>query len=157
VVKIAAVGHTVDGEDLPRSVVGLLILEGGSSATVQAHFVLPPTFPTSTVPPERQGARFHVMEVIGTFGIARLEDPAGVEVWGPTSAQRPDLSVVVGSDGEIVGALREELAHFVTCVALRQPSPVAPLADSVHGTAVAEAMVRAMQIGRIVDIAEVVE
>jgi len=157
VVKVYAAGHVDNEEKFHRSVVGLLILERGTTAVVEAHFALPQTFPATTIPPERPGARRHLLEVIGTSGIAKLDDPAGVEVWSSNSAYRPDLSVVAQDGGRILGALRAELEHFTDCVASRHPSSIAPLADSVHGVAVAEAMARSMHSGKIIQIAEVLE
>jgi len=154
VARVAAVGHTLQDEGRPRSLVLLLWMEGGASATVETHYVLPATFPSNTLPPESRGTRVGTVEVFGEAGLARLDDSAGLWLWSVEGAFSPDLFVAPQMDGRIAGALRAELEHFVACVAGAAPSTVAPLADSVHGIAVAEAAVRAERRGAIEDVEE---
>jgi predicted dehydrogenase len=149
VVRVAAIGHTVPGEGRARSLVMLLYMDGGASAVVETHYVLPPAFPSNTLPPEQPGTRVGLMEVFGETGVARLDDSAGLWLWNRDGAYSPDLFVTPQTDGRIVGALRAELEHFVWCAASGVPSAVAPLADSVHGIAVAEAVVRAERHGGV--------
>lgn len=154
VARVAAAGHTLAGESRPRSLVLLLWMEGGASATVETHYLLPSTFPSNTLPPEPPGARVGMVEVFGETGFARLDDSVGLWLWGAEGAFSPDLFVAPQMDGRITGALRAELEHFVACVAEAAPSTVAPLADSVHGVAVAEAAIRAEQRGSIEHVEE---
>lgn len=149
VVRVAAAGHTAPGEGRPRSLVGLLWMDDGTSAVVETHYLLPPTFPSNTLPPEPPGTRVGMLEVFGDGGVARLDDSAGVWVWSREGAFIPDLFVAPQADGRIVGALRAELEHFAACVAHAAPSTTAPLEDSVHATAVAEAIIRAEQSGSV--------
>jgi predicted dehydrogenase len=149
VFRVAAAGHTLEGEGRPRSLVLLLWMAGGASATVETHYVLPSSFPSNTAPPEAPGTRVGVVEVFGEAGLARLDDSAGLWLWSAEGAFSPDLFVAPQMDGRIAGALRAELEHFVACVAGAAPSPIAPLADSVHGVAVAEAAIRAERRGSI--------
>lgn len=143
VVRVAAVGHTLPDEDRPRSLVGLFWMSGGASAVVETHYLLPPAFPINTLPPEAPGTRVGMVEVFGEQGVARLDDAAGLGLWTASGAFSPDLFVAPRMDGRTTGALRAELEHFVLCAAEGIASSVAPLADAVHGIAVAEAMVRA--------------
>lgn len=147
--RVAAAGHTLPGENRPRSLILLLWLAGGASAVVETHYVLPPTFPSNTLPPEELGARVGTVEVFGESGIARLDDSAGLGIWTRDGAYSPDLFVTPQLDGRIMGAMRAELEHFVSCAAAGAPSSVAPLQDSVHGIAVAEAAARAERSGSI--------
>jgi predicted dehydrogenase len=149
VVRVAAVGHTLPGEGRARSLVMLLYMEGGASAAIETHYVLPPAFPSNTLPPEQPGTRVGVLEVFGEAGVARLDDSVGLWLWNRDGAYSPDLFVTPQADGRIVGALRAELEHFASCVAAGTRSAVAPLADSVHGMAVAEAVVRAERHGGV--------
>jgi predicted dehydrogenase len=154
VVRAAAAGHTLPGEDRPRSLVGLLWMDGGASAVVETHYVLPSPFPSNTLPPEAPGTRVGMVEVFGTEGIARLDDSGGLSVWNRDGGYSPDLFMTSQIGGRIVGAMRAELEHFVSCVAAGRPSEVAPLADSVHATAVAEAIIRAERSATIEPVEE---
>jgi UDP-N-acetylglucosamine 3-dehydrogenase len=147
--RAAAVGHTLPGENRPRSLVILLYMDGGSSAVVETHYLLPRAFPSNTLPPEPPGTRVGMLEVFGDAGVARLDDSSGLWLWNQDGAYSPDLFVTPQADGRVVGALRAELEHFVSCAASGQTSAIAPLADSVHGIAVAEAAVRAEHRGTI--------
>jgi predicted dehydrogenase len=147
--RVAAAGHTLPGESRPRSLILLLWLAGGASAVVETHYVLPPTFPSNTLPPEQLGARVGTVEVFGDAGIARLDDSAGLGIWSKDGAYSPDLFVTPQLDGRIMGAMRAELEHFASCAAAGTPSSVVPLGDSVHGIAVAEAAARAERSGSI--------
>jgi hypothetical protein len=50
--------------------------------------------------------------------------------------------------------MRAELEHFVACAGAGTPSDIAPLADSVHATAVAEAIMRAERSGSVEQVEE---
>lgn len=149
---VAAAGHAHPGESRPRSVAALLWVDGGASAGVEAHFLLPASYPATTLPPERAGARCGLVEVVGEAGLARLDDSAGLQVWSDAGGQAPDLHVVPRVAGRLAGALRAEVEHFVACVATRAPSTAAPLDDAVHAVAVAEAVARAAETGEIVPV-----
>lgn len=152
--RVAAMGHTLAGERLPSSCASLLLLESGATASIETHFLLPPGFPSNTAPPERVGTRQGVMEVVGTAGIARLDDAAGLTLWSTHGSYSPDLFVVPRAGGIVAGALRAELEHFLACVISRTPSPIAPLVDSVHTVAVASALVRAIDSRSFVTVEE---
>ncbi|MDR7419367.1 MAG: Gfo/Idh/MocA family oxidoreductase [Armatimonadota bacterium] len=145
--RVAAVGHTLSGEGRPRSLIMLLWLDGGASAVVETHYLLPRSFPSNTLPPEPPGTRVGTLEVFGDAGVARLDDSSGLWLWNRDGAYSPDLFVTPRAGGRIVGALRAELEHFVACAASGEASMVAPLADSVHGIAVATAAMRAERHG----------
>jgi predicted dehydrogenase len=149
---VAAAGHTLSGEARPRAVVALLWLDDGTSAVVEAHFLLPPSYPATTLPPERAGVRTGLVEVVGEAGLARLDDSAGLQLWGAGGAHAPDLHVVPQVAGRPVGALRAEVEHFVACVAARASATAVPLDDAVHAVAVAEAIARAADSGEIVPV-----
>jgi predicted dehydrogenase len=149
---VAAAGHTLSGEARPRAVVALLWLDDGTSAVVEAHFLLPPSYPATTLPPERAGVRTGLVEVVGEAGLARLDDGAGLQLWGAGGAHAPDLHVVPQVAGRPVGALRAEVEHFVACVAARASATAVPLDDAVHAVAVAEAIARAADSGEIVPV-----
>jgi hypothetical protein len=94
------------------------------------------------------------MEVLGTAGIARLDDAAGLTLWSTNGSYSPDLFVVPRAGGIVAGALRAELEHFLACAISRTPSSIAPLADSVHTVAVAAALVRAIDSRSYVTVEE---
>ncbi|MDR7531717.1 MAG: Gfo/Idh/MocA family oxidoreductase [Armatimonadota bacterium] len=148
----AAVSHALPGERRPRSVAALLWMDGGASAGVEAHFLLPASYPVTTLPPERAGARSGLVEVVGDAGLARLDDSAEVQLWSEAGAHAPDLHLAPRVAGRLAGALRAEVEHFAACVATRAPSRAAPLDDAVHAVAVAEAVARAAESGEIVPV-----
>ncbi|MDR7555105.1 MAG: Gfo/Idh/MocA family oxidoreductase [Armatimonadota bacterium] len=149
---VAAAAHALAGETRPRAVVALLWLDDGASAVVEAHFVVPPSYPATTLPPERPGVRAGLVEVVGEVGLARLDDSAGLQLWGEGGAYAPDLHVVPRVASRPVGALRAEVEHFVASVAARAPSTMVPLDDAVHAVAVAEAIAAAADSGGVVSV-----
>jgi predicted dehydrogenase len=154
VTRVAAAGHTLPGEGRPRSLVALLRMNSGASAVVETHYVLPPAFPSNTLPPEAPGSRVGVIEAFGTEGMGRLDDLGGPSLWNRDGVYSPDVFVTPRTGERIGGAMRAELEHFVSCAATGTPSDLAPLGDSVHATAVAEAIIRAEQSGAVEQVEE---
>lgn len=85
-------------------------------------------------------------------GLARLDDSAGLQLWGEGGAYAPDLHVVPRVASRPVGALRAEVEHFVASVGARVPSTMVPLDDAVHAVAVAEAIAAAADSGALVAV-----
>jgi len=154
VVRVVAATHTLLADGPPAALAALLWLRSGATASVETHFLVPAAFPMSTLPPERPGTRRGLLEVVGSGGLGRVDEGAGLELWTDEAAHAPDAVVVPAVGGRIDGALRAELEHFTACVAGRiAPSPVL-LDESVHAVAVAAALVAAAETGRMTEVEE---
>jgi predicted dehydrogenase len=147
--RVAAAAHVLEGEKPPRALVLLMWLDGGASAVVEAHFSVPSSYPSNTLPPERPGARIGVLDAFGSAGMARLDDTANLFLWNEDGGYNPDTTMTPQLDGRIMGAMRAELEHFVQCAGAGRGSSIAPLEDTIHATAVAEAAIRAQASGAI--------
>lgn len=95
----------------------------------------------------------NVLEVIGTQGTVQMRDPTDAFwMWTPGSTLSPDFYLLPEVHGQIVGALRHELAHFAQCIR-RNEWPDTSLPDDIrHVTRVGLAIVASAEQRRIVEI-----
>jgi UDP-N-acetylglucosamine 3-dehydrogenase len=67
------------------------------------------------------------VEVIGSEGIARVRTPGDLSLWLSAGHSLPDTTLVPFALGAAMGALRDELSYFATCVARgNEPDRVSP-------------------------------
>ena len=57
------------------------------------------------------------VEVIGSEGVARVRTPGDLSLWLASGHTLPDTTLVPFGLGSAMGALRDELSYFATCVA----------------------------------------
>lgn len=154
VVRVAAAAHPLPEDGRPAALAALLWLRSGATASVETHFLLPAAFPSTMLPPERSGTRRGLLEVVGSRGLGRVDEGAGLELWTDEGAYAPDTVVVPAVGGRIDGALRAELEHFTACVAGRRAPSTAALDEHVHAVAVAAALVAAAETGSLTEVEE---
>jgi predicted dehydrogenase len=113
---------------------GMITMDDGSLGIVETTWVLPDATPW----------RGHILlEAVGSQGTALAEVPGnGLAFWTDTQVEVPDTSYWPSLHGATVGALRDEIAYFVSCLmedkAITLPYPE----DAYDSLRVAEAMVR---------------
>jgi predicted dehydrogenase len=100
-----------------------------------------------------QGSIDAELVVVGrgqTAQIRYLDSP--LQIWGASGTLAPDTHLWPEQQSRVEGALRSELADFVSCVRRGQASRVANLEQAVQGLQLAEAIVESAQLGRPVHL-----
>jgi len=88
------------------------------------------------------------LAVVGTARTARLEGlQGGLQIWSDGQLLSPDLTLWPKLDGQVHGALNDQMRDFLTAVRLGRSSAIANLADAVQGLRVAEAIVESARLG----------
>jgi predicted dehydrogenase len=138
----------------PDVLAAVLTTADGRVATLQSTWLTPGgatrNLPGAPLDPlDLEGTIEAQLDVAGTRGSARVDlDDGSRIVTDDRAVASSGLWPAV--HGRIAGALREELAHFVTCAAGRRPSELVPIAQSVHAVEVADAIVRSAERGEAV-------
>lgn len=134
--RCAAWGH----ED---AVVATLRFADGGLGTLETSWVLPPTSP------EPLSAALHL---VGTGGGAWIDGSNhGLTMLDAEGVELPDLVHWPVADGDVGGALRASLDHFVECVRLGT-TPRVGLAEARCAQEVVTAMKRSIRTGQPVEL-----
>jgi predicted dehydrogenase len=89
------------------------------------------------------------MEVIGEKGTALIEVPGnGLTFWTDHQVAIPDTSYWPNLHGATVGALRNEIAYFITCLIDDEPIQLPYPEDAYQSLYVAENLIRSSQEGK---------
>lgn len=139
---------------VPDVLSALLTTADGRLASLQSAWLAPAgatrNLPAEGLDPlELVGTIDAQLDLTGTAGTARVASDDGPRVFTDAGALG-SVGLWPSVHGRVVGALREELAHFVACAARREPSTLVPLAQSVHAVEIAEAIVRSAETGEAV-------
>ena len=127
-------------ETTPDSVLALLEFPGGTIASLEVCWVLPDSFP---------GGLDAFFEVVGAKGSVYVNTSGGTVAIARQGWEQPELAYAPELHGELVGVLRDELAHFVSCVAQDRP-PLVSGKDGRAAVAVACAIQRSYETGESV-------
>src|SRR3569833_53300 len=125
---------------------GVLEFESGAIGIVQTLWMLP----------EAAGVGLDdAVQVIGTEGVANLAlVPGGLTFWTDRGYDLPD----VGYDPRVFnaarGALRDELAYFVECVAEERAPTMNTAVEATRAVRVALALIESAEAGRDVELTE---
>ena len=119
---------------------GIITMDDGSLGVIETSWVLPDATPWQ---------RHILLEVLGTQGAALVEAPAhGLTLWTDEAVVGVDTGYWPRVHGRTVGALRDEILYFVTCVQQNRPIEMPRPAEAVAALTVAQALVRSAQEGR---------
>ena len=78
----------------------------------------------------------------------------GPILWNDSAARLPDSGLWPEVHGRVIGALREELAHFLECVRTRRQSSLISAETGALAVRLAEAIVRSSREGEVVPFPE---
>jgi predicted dehydrogenase len=147
--RVYAVARNVSGLRYPDLCLAVLQFANGAVAVVETSWFVPAGAPANVLTPTWHGTIDAELEIVGTerIGRIRLLD-TGLAIWAPDLTARPEVGLWPEVAGQIGGALREEVAHFLDCVRHGVPSPIASVADAVAGLRLAEAIVESSETGR---------
>ena len=152
--RVYAVEHNLSGRRYPDACFAVLQFASGAVGLLETSWFVPEGAPANVLTPTWHGTIDAELELVGTerSGRLRLLD-AGLALWAPELTAHPETGLWPEVNGQVAGALQEEVAHFVECVRTGVPSPVASVADAVAGLRVAEAIVASAETGREVALA----
>ena len=110
------------------------------------------TVETSRLIPASAGiATDDAFQVVGLNGTARIQlDTPALRVWTEWGSEAPDVSYEPVVHGTVVGALRDELAHFAQCALNGTPSSIVTPDDGANAIAVVLALIESAKQGRAV-------
>jgi UDP-N-acetylglucosamine 3-dehydrogenase len=119
---------------------GLMEFDNGAVATIETSWLIPDAAGV--------GAD-DAFRVTGLEGAAEVQfDVPALRIWEPGGPRVPDVSYEPVVRDVVVGALRDELAHFAACALAGTPSPVVTAADSARALAVVLALIESATSGR---------
>jgi predicted dehydrogenase len=146
---VYAVARTYSGLRYPDAVFALLQFASGAVAQVETSWFVPAGAPANVLTPTWHGTIDAELEIVGTArtGRIRLLD-SGLALWAPDLTAHPETGLWPEIGGQVAGALREEVTHFLDCVRRGVPSPIASVDDAVAGLRIAEAIVESAATGR---------
>lgn len=151
-VRVSAFERNMSGYAYPDLFSAVMTFENGIVASLDSSWMVPSGGPRNLVETlELDGTIDARIEVIGDRGTAQytLAHP-GFTIWTDSGIQHPETTLWPTGPEGIGGAITAELDHFVRRIADNKPSPIMPLADSVHVMEIADAIVRAAESGAVV-------
>lgn len=142
------------GEHLaPLGCFALLQLADGGVAQLESSWTVPAQAPANVLSGQRHSCIDAELTVVGTRQTAKLRGlQSPLQIWSDAALQQPDTSLWPELDGQVAGALRDELRDFTTSVRLGRPSSVADLAQAVEALRVAEAIIEAGRRGTAIPL-----
>jgi predicted dehydrogenase len=134
-------------KETPDACVAMLTFSDGSVATFSTNWVVPDGAPRNHW---KYGRTMDVeLEVVGSSMIAKANlIGSNLSLWNNEGVLAPEVSWWPEANGHILGALRNEIVHFVDCVAQCTPSTIASVRDALYGTRLADAIIQSATLGR---------
>jgi len=133
----------------PQGCFALLRFESGCVAHLESSWFVPDQAPKNIVGDFWSGCIDSGLALVGTRRSARIEGlHSPLQIWTDQSGQSPDTSLWPEVDGQIHGALREQLGDFAACIREGRPASVANLESAVESIRIAEAIVESATTGR---------
>lgn len=133
----------------PQGCFALLRFESGCVAHLESSWFVPDHAPKNIVGDSWSGCIDSGLALVGTHRSARIEGlHSPLRIWTDQNSQCPDTSLWPELEGQVHGALREQLGDFVTCIREGRTSSVASLESAVESIRIAEAIVDSATTGR---------
>ncbi|MDA0745955.1 MAG: Gfo/Idh/MocA family oxidoreductase [bacterium] len=132
------------GYDLDDTIFSILEWESGAVSCLENSW---------WVPADSPGRMYtHLFEAEGTAGeIHIVPEQTGLTLRGPGFCEYPNAVYGPEVDGRLGGVYRDEMEHFVDCIALGR-APLAPGEDARRAVGVVEAIHQSMKVGVPVDV-----
>jgi predicted dehydrogenase len=137
----------------PDACLATLTFADGSLATFETNWVVPDGAPRNHWKYGR--TMDSELEIVGSRMIAKtnlLSD--NLVLWSDDAVLSPEVSWWPEANGHVLGALRNEIVHFVDCTAKGIPSPIASLEDALYGARIADAIIKSASTGKEVPFAQ---
>ena len=153
VIRVHAIARNRSGMRYPDGCWALLEFASGAVGIVETSWFVPAGAPANVLTPDWRGTIDAEIEVIGEAGSGRIRLlDAPLSLWSAGFTAAPETGLWPETGGTIGGALREEVAHFLTRIRHGLPETIASVADAVHGLRVVEAIVASAETGMPVEV-----
>jgi predicted dehydrogenase len=153
VISVAAMDYRQGSHLSPNGCFAMLRLANGCVAQLESSWYVPDHSPVNVMNDHWSGCIDAELAVVGTQRSARINGlQSPLQVWTNQQLQSPDLSLWPSIDGRVFGALREQLADFLGCVASGQSSKVADVKSAVEALRIAQAVVEACRTNTVVSL-----
>ena len=142
--SVYATDRLADRDGGAHGLWGLLEFNDGTMATIETSWLIPASAGIATD---------DAFQVVGLNGTAKIQlDTPALRVWTERGSEAPDVSYEPVVHGTVVGALRDELAHFVQCAMSDTPSPIVTPEDGANALAVVLALIESAKQGQAVSM-----
>lgn len=143
VVRVHSVERNLSGMRYPDASWGMIEFASGTVAIVESSWFVPDGAPANVVTPTWRGTIDAEIEVIGTLGTSRIRLLDGpLSHWSGAYDAIPETALWPELGGVVMGALREEDAHFIARVRDGAAESITSVADAIAGLRVGAAMVQ---------------
>jgi len=154
VVRVMASDYRQGDHLSPQGCFAMLELANGCIAQLESSWYVPSLAPANVAGQHGASCIDAELAVVGTERSAKLRWLDGpLQIWGAEPVQRPDTCLWPVLDGQVAGALREQLADFSRSLRGGGPSAVADLDAAVEGLRIAEAIITSAASRQPVDLA----
>ncbi len=134
-------------KERPDACLAILTFADGSVATFETNWVVPDGAPKNHW---KYGRTMDVeLEVVGSEMIAKSNLMGGnLFLWNRDGVLAPEVSWWPEGNGHVLGALRNEIIHFVDCAIRGARSSIASIQDALYGTMLADKIIESASQGR---------
>lgn len=144
VTSVMAMDYRQGDHLAPQGCFAMLQLESGCVAQLESSWYVPDQAPANVLSNDWNGCIDAELAVVGTQRSAKLQGlHTPLQIWTNEALQKPDLSLWPAIDGHVMGALREQMADFLGCIAHSRESDVADLNNAVEALRVGDAIIEA--------------
>lgn len=153
-VEVYANEKNLSGYEYPDLFSAILTFENGVVASLDSAWLYPKGGPQNLVETlELDGTIDADIEICGMKGTVNYKlSHTGYSIWTDEGVMQPELTLWTTEQGEIGGAIRTELNHFIQQARNNQHSAIAPLKDSVEALKIADAIVQSASEKRIIHL-----
>lgn len=151
-VEVYATERNLSGYEYPDLFSAILTFKNGIVASLDSAWLYPKGGPQNLVETlELDGTIDAEIEICGMKGTANFQlSHSGYSIWTDEGVVHPELTLWTTEQGNIGGAIRAELSHFIHQVRINKTSEIAPLSDSVEALKIADAIVQSATEKRII-------
>ncbi len=153
-VEVYATERNLSGYEYPDLFSAVLTFENGIVTSLDSAWLYPKGGPQNLVETlELDGTIDADIEVCGMKGTANFKlSHSGYSIWTDEGVMHPELTLWTTEQGNIGGAIRAELNHFIEQARMNKHSNIAPLRDSVEALKIADAIVQSAAEKRIITL-----
>jgi UDP-N-acetylglucosamine 3-dehydrogenase len=141
---VRAVTRNMQGGKNPDVNWGFLEFSSGAVACIESHWLIPDGSHIVTN---------DALQVIGTNAVADLHLlPSELSLWSDGGHEAINVSYDAWFDGQVRGAMKEEIGYFVDCVRRGKPPEIIRAEEALAALKVALALVRSSEQGREISL-----
>jgi len=144
VAKVRAFTRNIQGGGNPDVNWSFLEFSNGAVACIESHWL---------IPDESLIVTNDALQVFGTRAVADLHlVPSELALWSESGYEPINASYDAWFNGQVRGAMKEEIGYFVDCVRQGRPSEIIRAEEALAALRVALALIRSSEEGREVSL-----